>query len=72
MPAAAGDAARGPASGPVQLSAVTLTEIKSLIDQSNANVIKTLEAKLDSIERRLTVLEGEFMEKDCRIQQLSK
>ena len=72
MPAAAGDAAWGPASGPVQLSAVTLTETKSLIDQSNANVIKTLEAKLDSIERRLTVLEGEFMEKDCRIQQLSK
>ena len=72
VPAAAGDGARGPVSGPVQLSAATLAEIKSLIDQGNANVIRTLEAKLDSMERRLTVLEGECMEKDCRIQQLSK
>ena len=71
-PAAGRGDAHRPAPDPVQLSAATLAEIKTMIDQSNANVIRTLEAKLDSMERRLTVLEGECMEKDCRIQQLSK
>ncbi|KAF0291600.1 hypothetical protein FJT64_010345 [Amphibalanus amphitrite] len=69
---AAGRAGAGPASEPVQLSAAALAEIKQLIDQSNANVIRALEAKLESVERRLNMLEGECMEKDCKIQQLSK
>lgn len=68
----AGRAGADPTPEPVQLTAATLAEIKHLIDQGNANVIRTLEAKLDSMERRITILESECMEKDGKIQQLSR
>ena len=71
-PAAVRGADGEPAPGPVQLNAATLAEIKRLNDHGNTNVIRTLEAKLDSMERRLTVLESECMDKDGTIQQLSK
>ena len=70
--AAEGAGGAGSAPGPVQLSAATLAEIKRLIDHGNANVIRTLETKLEGMERRLTVLESECMDKDGRILELSR
>ena len=71
-PPAAVVAGAEPVPEPVQLNSATLAEIKRLIDQGNARVITTLEAKLNTMERRLAVVEGENMEKECNIQQLSK
>ena len=70
-PPAAGRDGAAPPPEPVQLNAATLAEIKRMIDQSNSNVIRTLEAKLESMERRLTILESECMDKDGQIQHLS-
>ena len=61
----------GPTAEPLQLNAATLAEIKRLIDVGSAEVIRSIESKLDGMERRLNILEGECMEKDREIQQLS-
>ena len=71
-PGAVAAAAGLPAAEPVQLNAATLAEIKRLIDQGNSNVIRTLEAKLESMEKRISILESECMKKDEKIGQLSK
>ena len=70
-PPAAKRADLAPAPEEIQLNAATLGEIKRLIDQGNARIIKTLENRLDSMEKRVALLEGECMDKDTTIERLT-
>ena len=59
------------APAPDEINAVTLGEIKRLIDQGNASIIKALENRLDSMEKNVSMLEGECMEKDLTSRRLT-
>ena len=59
------------AAQPVQLNEATLAAIKHMIDQGNVKLMKSLEMKLEGFEKRIAMLEGECMDKDITIKQLS-
>lgn len=78
-PAAKRSAATGTAERPattapvpaaVELSAGALASIQLLIDAGNARVISAIDAKIDILERRVSILEGECMDKDEEIRRL--
>ena len=59
-----------PALPAVQLDDSTLRVLESMIKRCNASMVAAFEAKFESMERRIQVIEGEAHEKDQRIQQL--
>ena len=73
VPDGAGRTGGGGASAaqPVQLNEATLAAIKHMIDQGNVKLMKSLELKLEGFEKRIAMLEGECMDKDITIKQLS-
>ena len=54
----------------VQLDDNTLRVLESMIQRCNASMIAAFEAKFESMERRIQVIEGEVHDKDQRIQLL--
>ena len=64
--------AESPGPPAVELSAGALAAIRQLLDNGIAAVINTFENKFERIEKRLSVLESESMEKDVQIQQLGE
>ena len=63
-------AAAAPVPAAVELSAGALASIQLLIDAGNARVISAIDAKIDILERRVSILEGECMDKDEEIRKL--
>ena len=63
--------APAPVPQPVQLDVSTLAAIKQLIEQGNEKLMKSLEMKLEGLERRIGIIEGECMDKDETICQLT-
>ena len=74
VPPQGGEGRPGTAPAPqsVQLDEHTLAAIKVMIDQGNEKLIRSLEVKLEGMERRIGILEGESMDKDAVIRQLSE
>ena len=56
--------------GGVELSASALAAIRQMLNTGIASVISAFEAKFESMERRLSILESEVMDKDNEIQRL--
>ena len=70
-------AAKRPAAGPAEasevgLSAAALSEIRHMHDTSVASIIKAFEAKFEQMERRVSCLESDLMDKDIQIRQLNE
>ena len=63
-------AAAAPAPAAVELSAGALASIQLLIDAGNARVISAIDAKIDILERRVSILEGECMDRGEEIRRL--
>ena len=70
--AAAAPAGAGTTPAAVELSAAALTAIQRLIDAGNAKVISAFEAKVDILERRVSILEGDCMDKEAEILRLNQ
>ena len=75
--AATGSAERPAAAGTspaaaVELSAAALAAIQHLINAGNTKVISALDARMDILERRISILEGECMDKDEEIRRLNQ
>ena len=66
-PSPADGAAPAPAPDAVELSASALAAIQLLIDAGNGRVISAFDAKIDVLERRIAILEGECFDKDEEI-----
>ena len=62
------DAAASPPA--VQLDDNTLSVLEAMIKRCNASMVAAFEAKFESMEHRIEIIEGEAHEKDTRIQQL--
>ena len=63
-------AAAAPAPAAVELSPGALASIQLLIDAGNARIISAIDAKIDILERRVSILEGESMDKGEEIRRL--
>ena len=76
-PGAAGHAAppgavRPAAVPPGGLNADSLNAIQHMIETGISKVISAFEAKFDHLERRITVLESEGMDRECEMKRLSE
>ena len=56
----------------VELSAGALAAIRQLVDNGISSVIRAFENKVETIERRLSVLESEAMDRDHAVRQLEE
>ena len=63
----------GPAESPVvELSAGALTAIRQTVDSGIASIISAFEAKFGKMEKRLSLLESEMMDKDVELRNLGE
>ena len=60
------------APGGVELSAGALSSIRRLVDDGIASVISAFDARFERLERRLSVLESEAMDRDIQVRSLTE